>query len=235
MTQVFCFEGLDASGKATQVKLFKQKMKEEGGSCSVIRFPFYEKPTGQFIKSFLRGEVEVSNPYARFLAYAMDRYEATPETREATKKEKNIVYDRFTLSNLAYQGALLPEHEREEFMQWGLRVEQKLVQPDLTFFMDLPAEASSLLSDLRCGETSIPKDENEANLQYLKNVYKVYDSLCSSLENVIRVRCLTHTFLESPKTLKELSQEFSTLDERIAYVVRSPENIHEEVMNLSGL
>jgi dTMP kinase len=68
-------EGLDRSGKTTQVKLLEQRFVEEGKKVKVMRFPDRTTPIGQMIDNYLKSNVEMED-HVIHLLFSANRWEA---------------------------------------------------------------------------------------------------------------------------------------------------------------
>ncbi len=73
-------EGLDGSGKSTQLGLLKKYLEENSISYKYLHFPRLEEGIyGKLVARFLRGEMGDNNqvdPYLVALIFAGDRWEA---------------------------------------------------------------------------------------------------------------------------------------------------------------
>ena len=71
-------DGVDSSGKQTQVEQLCQKLEAEGRKVKRISFPNYDSSSSALVKMYLNGELgtdaEVLDPYAISTFYAADRY-----------------------------------------------------------------------------------------------------------------------------------------------------------------
>ncbi|KAL2148439.1 hypothetical protein VTH82DRAFT_2359, partial [Thermothelomyces myriococcoides] len=68
-------EGLDRSGKTTQVKLLEQRFVELGRKVKVMRFPDRTTPIGRMIDSYLKSQVEMED-HVIHLLFSANRWEA---------------------------------------------------------------------------------------------------------------------------------------------------------------
>jgi dTMP kinase len=102
------FEGLDGSGKTTQLKLLSKRLEERSGEGSVFvtREPS-DNPVGSLIRSALRGEISLEAGTIALL-FAADRCEhLAGEIIPNLERGRAVLCDRFYLSNLAYQGRFI--------------------------------------------------------------------------------------------------------------------------------
>src|SRR5258708_36989810 len=97
-TKFFVLEGADGSGKTTQLGLLKERLEAAGYDVAVFDFPRYEEPSSYFVKQYLEGNFgpasEVS-PYTASLFYALDRFEAAPQIRQALSDDKIVLSNRY--------------------------------------------------------------------------------------------------------------------------------------------
>ena len=187
--KIFVIEGADASGKATQSKLLKERLEKEGFSVQLFSFPRYETETGKQVKKYLSGEFgsldEVRPEFAAVL-YSADKFAAAREIKEALAKGKMVICDRYTASNAAHQGArTADEAKRKEFVQWIQETESGLPKPAATVYLDVPVAVSQKLMESRARE----KDLHESDAEYLERVRSIYLELCKQ-ENWIRIDCV---------------------------------------------
>ncbi|MBR9677933.1 MAG: hypothetical protein GOU97_01375 [Nanoarchaeota archaeon] len=232
------FEGIDSCGKKRQVDKFTDYLSSQGFSFKVFSFPNYDGITSrEKITPYLKGQLKLS-PWEAAKAYADDRYEQKDSIEKSSKKGDIVIYNRFTLSNIAFQGArIIDKNEREILIKKIKKYESKLPQPNLQFFLDVPPEAAYLLADLRSLETrkdreylgGRKKDIHEEDMAFQQRVYEVYINSKKD-ESLITLPCLTQTYLRKPLTLEELSERFDNLDDKIAYVIRKPEEIHSDIV-----
>jgi len=183
-------EGLDGSGKSTQINLLKNYLEKKKIKYKYLHFPRTDSPVyGELIARYLRGELgEMNsvNPYLIALIYAGDRNDAKEMLYKWKEKGNFILTDRYVISNIAFQGAKLHDiHERNTIKEWILNLEynyNKLPSPDLNIFLDVPFDFTvSKLTDKRVGEDRDylkgGMDIHEKDLDFQKRVREVYLSM----------------------------------------------------------
>ncbi|MGM9767204.1 MAG: dTMP kinase [Candidatus Cryptobacteroides sp.] len=195
-------EGLDGSGKSTQVKRLRQYLESSGKPLTYIHFPRYDAPVyGDLIGKFLRGgfgSIDAVHPQLVALLYAEDRRTAVPQMLEAVKDGGILLLDRYVYSNIAYQCAKIEdESEREELRKWIRDTEYGdfgLPVPDLNIFLDVPIGfVEKKLESPRLGGDrdylAGQSDIHEADIEFQKKVRQVYLRQCEEDPNFIRIDC----------------------------------------------
>jgi len=135
------FEGIDQSGKSTQLQLLARAMKNTGLSVVSVREPG-GTPLGEAIRSLLLKRRHAGmDAWAEALLYAAARAQLVKDViKPALIKGKIVLSDRYIDSSLVYQG-----------IARGLGVERVLdlnmgatggLMPDLTFVFHLDVDSS---------------------------------------------------------------------------------------------
>ncbi|KAM0424800.1 hypothetical protein ACHAPT_009853 [Fusarium lateritium] len=129
-------EGLDRSGKTTQVKLLEQRFVEEGSKVKVMRFPDRSTPIGQMIDSYLKSDVEMDD-HVIHLLFSANRWEAVKQIQSLLAAGTTIVCDRYYHSGIVYSAA---KQNPSLSLPWARAPERGLPRPDLVLFLDLTEE-----------------------------------------------------------------------------------------------
>lgn len=195
-------EGLDGSGKSTQVKRLRSYLESRTDNLEYIHFPRYDAPVyGELIGKFLRGgfgSIDSVHPQLVALLYAEDRHGAAPQMRRTLDEGGIVLLDRYVYSNIAYQCAKIYDpQKREALRKWIFDTEYGqfgLPKPDLNIFLDVPIgfvekklEAGRKGDDREYleGKTDI----HEADIEFQKRVREVYVSQCEMDPDFIRIDC----------------------------------------------
>ena len=147
------FEGCDGTGKSTQAALLTQRLTAEGIRVKMLKFPAYDSPSSGPVKMYLGGELakdpNAVSPYAASMLYAVDRFcSFRSDWKHDYEDGVLLVSDRYTTSNMIFQGAKLQNPERQAYLAWLKDTEYKklgLPVPDQVFFLELPVEVSEKL------------------------------------------------------------------------------------------
>lgn len=172
-------EGSDGSGKATQLKLIRERLEAAGHQVETFDFPQYDKPSSYFVQRYLNGDYGTTDqvgPYTSSLFYALDRFEAAASIRAALDAGKIVISNRFTGSNMAHQGTKIANAEqRRGFFIWLDNLEFEMLRiprPDISFVLRVPAEVSQALLTTREN-----LDIHEADITHLERTVAVYDDM----------------------------------------------------------
>ena len=169
---LICFEGLDASGKATMSAYAAELL-----NGAVFSFPCYDSPTGKLLLQHLKGEVEMVgsipfpppcrgskladyNMLVRQSLMTVNRYELQARILHALT-ERSVVLDRYWLSSLVYGEAEGLDTE------WVVEISSALLRPDLTIVLDIPVCAVGQ-------RRPQARDKNETDLNKLQRVRDLY-------------------------------------------------------------
>lgn len=156
-------EGIDGSGKSTQVELLARRLRRRGLEVVTLREPTNGK-WGQKIRELSRTSDSVT-PEEELELFIRDRKENVARNiKPALKAGKTVILDRYYYSTLAYQGARgLP---LEEILR---RHRRFAVVPDLVFILDVPV--STGLRRIKDRPVIYGHFEEK---EYLKRVRKIF-------------------------------------------------------------
>ncbi|GAB4291277.1 MAG: thymidylate kinase [Marinilabiliales bacterium] len=221
-------EGLDGSGKSTQVNKLIEYYKNNNIKYKYLHFPRTDAPYfGELIARFLRGEfgsLDKVDPYIVALLYAGDRHHASEEMKSWLNEGYSIILDRYVYSNIAYQCAkILNANEQNKLKNWILSLEYnyfKLPKPDITIFLDVPFSFTfHKLSNRREGiERDYLKgksDIHEENLEFQKRVRNIYKSIDNEDNNFHVLKCYDehHKILNPDEIFKMIKTTLRLYDD----------------------
>ncbi|HKW34929.1 MAG TPA: hypothetical protein VJN92_18100 [Candidatus Acidoferrum sp.] len=194
--KLIAIEGIDGSGKRTQVELLSAALRERSHSVFATGFPQYDSWFGKMVGQFLNGELgplESVDPHFTALLYAGDRFEAKPKLEAALNNGEIVLVDRYIGSNLAHQTARADSAKRAAFQEWIEHLEYGiygLPKEDLVLYLRVPPVEAQKLVALKSARsyTSAQKDLQEASLRHLEDAAQMYDAL-SERPNWGRIEC----------------------------------------------
>jgi dTMP kinase len=187
--KLIAIEGIDGSGKRTQVELLTLTLKARGHSVYSTGFPQYDSWFGKMVGKFLNGDLgplDSVDPRFSAMLYAGDRFEAKFKLEAALDSGQILLVDRYIASNLAHQTARVPPAQRAEFLQWIEHLEYQvygLPRESLILYLRVPPREAQRLVALKSARsyTSAQRDLQEASLRHLEDAAEMYDSLSRSI------------------------------------------------------
>src|ERR1700735_378707 len=208
-------EGIDGSGKRTQLDMLARAFASRNVPFAQISFPRYDGFFGKLAARYLNGEfgsLEAVDANFSALLYAGDRFEAKPRIESDLASGKTLLADRYIGSNFAHQGARVPREKRTEFLQWLRQLEYQvyaLPVEDLVIYLRVPpAEAHRQIGEKGARNyTKLQRDIQESNLAHLEATSELYDQLAQQ-PNWLKIECY----------------------DSAANVLRSAESIHQEIL-----
>ena len=180
MSKLIVIEGLDGSGKSTQLELLISALEKDGKRVRKIKLPDYESPSSTLVKMYLGGEFgkdpNAVNAYAAGAFYAVDRYASfTLDWKTDYESDKIIVADRYATSNSIYQTEKIAEADWDSYLDWSADFEYNklgIPKPDAVIYLDMPVDISQKLMTGRYGGNESKKDVHEADVAFLEKCRK---------------------------------------------------------------
>lgn len=168
------FEGIDGSGKSTQIQILRNILDDKGLDVVVFREPSHG-PWGQKIKEKAAFPDSLS-PEEELELFVNDRKDNVQKNlRPALAKNKIVLLDRYYFSTMAYQGAKGLDVEKIRLLN-----EKFAIRPDLVFILDVDAgRALHRIQDRK------NKDLLFERLDYLVEVRKIFKSFLG--ENIFHI------------------------------------------------
>lgn len=189
MALFITFEGVEGSGKTTQIERLKKYLARKGISCVVTREPGGCSISEKIRKILLDPDHHDMDPLTELFLYEAARAQHVKELIKPLLKRGTLVLcDRFSDASLAYQG-------------YGRRIDLKLVgrlnrlatqgiMPDVTFLLDCPSTVGlkrAVQRNQRMKKANQDRFEREA-LQFHQRVRRGY--LALAMEEPRRVKVI---------------------------------------------
>src|SRR5580698_5634822 len=198
--KLIAIEGIDGSGKRTQVALLAKALTAKGHAVYSTGFPQYDSWFGKMVGQFLNGDfgaLESVDPHFSALLYAGDRFEAKFRLETALKLGKIVLADRYIGSNLAHQTARAPVADRPAFVSWIEHLEYNiynLPRETLVLYLRVPPRQAQELVARKSARVypKVKQDLQEASLRHLEDAAAMYDEL-SRRPNWATIPCFDET------------------------------------------
>jgi dTMP kinase len=176
------FEGIDGSGKSTQISTLKKHISEDLGlKCFETREPT-DSPIGSLIHNIMTGRIKTDNRAIASL-FAADRIDhLTNENDGLCAKIQNgisVISDRYYFSSYAYHSVDMDM----ELVISENKICTQLLKPDCTIFIDIPPELA--MERISAGRDSSELFETLERLTLVRENYMKAFSLMKDSEKVI--------------------------------------------------
>ena len=135
------FEGIDGSGKSTQLRLLGNFLRANGCDALLTREPG-GTTLGLRLRAALLDAMEEVDPLTELLVFAADRAQHVRRlVLPALQAGRLVISDRYADATVAYQGA--GRGFSPELISQIVQLATEGLKPDLTLLFDLPIEEST--------------------------------------------------------------------------------------------
>jgi len=133
------FEGVEGSGKTTQIQRLKRYLTRKGIHCKITREPGGSPISEKIRKILLNPAYREMVPLSELLLYEAARAQHVKEVIDPLlKKGVTVLCDRFSDATVAYQGyGRRLDLARVERLN---RLSSQGIKPDITFLLDCPSD-----------------------------------------------------------------------------------------------
>lgn len=201
MGKLIVIEGIDGSGKLTQLHLLLDYLNRNKIKHSSFDFPQYKKTFfGDFAGRFLKGEFghfSRINPYLASFPYAADRWQVKEKLWQAIDQDQFVICNRYTPSSI-YQAVKVNPTERQKFLDWVETLEYEVFgipRPNIVIFLYVPLTFAQTLIAKKT------KDQYEKNFFYLKKVENMYLDTVKINKNWVKIDCVENNKIISPEII----------------------------------
>ncbi len=178
----FVFEGIDGSGKTTQIQYLTKRIQAMGHTVHETREPT-DLPVGKMIRQILRGEIVMDNRAIAPL-FVSDRLDHLTNAQDGLcrlmEEGKVIISDRYYFSSYAYHGVDMD-------MDWVIdanSVAANLLRPTATIFLDITPEVA--MERIRKGRETTELFETQERLTQTRDMFfRAFDRLKDSEQVIV--------------------------------------------------
>ena len=171
------FEGIDGSGKSTQLRMLASHLRLQGREVVATREPG-GTPLGLRIRAVVLDADEQVDPLAELLLYAADRAQHVRAlVRPALDSNHIVLSDRYADATAAYQGA--GRGFPKDLISELISLATGGLMPDLTLVFDVSVEESLRRATRRTHGGPAPDrlDSEDAAFHILFNAKNILDSV----------------------------------------------------------
>ena len=137
------FEGIDGSGKTTQINLLETKLSQQGIATLILREPGGTKLSEKIREILLdRDNIKLS-PSAESLLFVAARTQLTTEKiKPSLEQNQFVICDRYADSTVAYQG--YGRGLNVKYLEELNKFATDSIQPDITIILDIDPEKAAI-------------------------------------------------------------------------------------------
>ena len=181
MGRFIVIDGLDGSGKHTQLTRLADYLRANGKKVRTIDFPHYHTPGCVLVEEYLNGKFgdkpEDTGAYAASLFYAMDRFYsyATDWKKDYLDPDTYLLADRYTTANAVHQTTKLDKSEWTSYLNWLFDTEFDkigLPRPDDVIYLEVPPALSQDLVRKRSVSDNRAMDSHEKDVGFFEKSYE---------------------------------------------------------------
>ncbi len=179
------FEGIDVSGKTTQVKLLKDWLNKKGCRVKVTEQPTKNMETSEVLREHMKNPN--TEPYVDALLFAADRaLHVERVILPALRKGLTVICDRYIHSSIAYQTSMGLDRD------WVISLNSLFPKPNLTIYLDISIETAK-------------KRINERGKELDK--FEMADFLKRVREEYLRLKSKRFIVIDGERSIEEVHKE----------------------------
>ncbi len=200
------FEGIDGSGKSTQLRMLASELRLRGLNVLTTMEPG-GTPLGRRLReAFLETEENVA-PLAELLLFAADRAQHVNLLIKPTLEQGRIVIsDRYADATFAYQGA--GRGFAEETVNAVIKLATDGLKPDLTLFFDISVDKAISRTGSRSNSETIKNRMDAENIEFYERVRDAYLKLAAAEKERFRIVDANGSISEIKAKVLEIVTEF---------------------------
>lgn len=189
------FEGIDGSGKSTQMKFLADRLQERGIKVRLTLEPTYGL-VGDTLHRILSGEIK-ADPKVTAALFVADRLDHLTNSQDGVLKSLDrgeiVICDRYYFSSYAYQSTEVPS----EWVFDANRLCAETLKPDATVFIDISPQTA--MERINANRESVEIYETEEKLTKIRKSYFDAFEKMKDTENVVVVN--------GERTVEEIAED----------------------------
>ncbi len=179
------FEGIDGSGKSTQLRMLASELRVRGLDVVTTMEPG-GTPLGRRLReAFLETEENVS-PLAELLLFAADRAQhINLLIKPYLEQGRIVISDRYADATFAYQGA--GRGFAEEKVNQVIQIATDGLKPDLTLFFDISVDKAISRTNSRSDSETVKNRMDAETVEFYERVRSAYLKIAETENERFRV------------------------------------------------
>jgi dTMP kinase len=179
------FEGIDGSGKSTQLRMLASELRVRGLDVVTTMEPG-GTPLGRRLReAFLETEENVA-PLAELLLFAADRAQhVNLLIKPYLEQGRIVISDRFADATFAYQGA--GRGFAEETVNQVIKIATGGLKPDLTLFFDISVDKAISRTNSRSNSETVKNRMDTETKEFYERVRRAYLKIAEAEKERFRV------------------------------------------------
>lgn len=191
------FEGIDGSGKSTQMKLLAKKLEDRGIKARLTLEPTYGL-VGETLHDILSGKIK-ADPKVIAALFVADRLDHLTNQEDGVLKNldagETVICDRYYFSSYAYQSTEVPS----EWVVEANKLCAETLRPDVTLFIDISPQVA--MERILSNRDSVEIYETEEKLTKVRDAYFAAFEKMKDSENV--------KVVNGERTVEEIADEIA--------------------------
>lgn len=209
-------DGIDGSGKTTQLNLLVKRLRKEGRKIEKLDFPQYGKKSAALVEEYLNGKYggagEVG-PYRASIFYACDRFAASFKIKKWLEEGKIVISNRYVAASMGHQGGKIKNSEaRKGFFRWLYNLEYDIFSipnPDINIILHVEAATAQKMvafkkdkkrEYIRKGK----RDIHEKNLEHLRDAERAYLEIARTFPGFVLIECMKNGEIMTRREISDL-------------------------------
>lgn len=199
-------EGIDGSGKSTQLRLLSNFLKARRCDLLVTREPG-GTPLGLRLRATLLDAEEEVDPLTELLVFAADRAQHVRRVlRPALAAGKVVISDRYADATVAYQGA--GRGFSPELISRMVQLATGGLMPDLTLLFDVSVTESKTRTQRRSGKINKPDRLDVEHSDFHVRVRDAYLKIAADEPERVKIIDTSGSVEETHEYVKEIVVPF---------------------------
>lgn len=200
------FEGIDGSGKSTQLRLLSGHLKSLGHDVVTTREPG-GTPLGVRLRAALLDAQEHVDPLTELLVFAADRAQHVRIVlRPALESNRIVLSDRYADATVAYQGA--GRGFSPQLIAEIVQLATAGLKPGLTLLFDLSVDESANRTKRRTDERQQKDRLDDEDVDFHTRVREAYLKIAAAEPERVRIIKTDGSKEETHARVKEVVTEF---------------------------